>query len=455
MASILAHGAALGLLYFGMMHRPEIDHRMLPRYAVRHLDLHLAEPQIERSAGLAIRYRGPDSAQQSPATGAGQDVPPAMLQQIRELTVGRQTLLDPELPRNLSVALETPIPTVVIWTAQKTRARTIVLPLPHEATAADVRPSLDAPNEELDLADVSIASTDRAARILLLSPSTTSPVAVRRPELVQMVPVTMSDASAQPTPAAAVSLSDLRMRVGTVTLPPGNKTVRASSSGALTPGPQAQTSPEGNSGTASRAGGMGAGRGAADSGSKAASIPDAVKQDGAKAGAAQGTEAGSGAVSEPSSVHITLPKDGKFGVVVVGSSLEEKYPETAQLWSGRLAYTVYLHVGLARSWILQYSLPRADDGAAAGNIAHLEAPWPYNIVRPNIPSDAINADALMVHGFVNQAGRFEALTIAFPAEFAQAQLVLAALEQWQFRPAMQNGQIARVEVLLIVPEELQ
>ena len=58
----------------------------------------------------------------------------------------------------------------------------------------------------------------------------------------------------------------------------------------------------------------------------------------------------------------------------------------------------------------------------------------------------------MVHGFVNQSGRFESLAIAFPEEFAQASLVLDALRQWQFRPAMQNGQIARVEVLLIIPE---
>jgi hypothetical protein len=150
-----------------------------------------------------------------------------------------------------------------------------------------------------------------------------------------------------------------------------------------------------------------------------------------------------------------LPHDGQFGAVVVGSAQEERYPETAPLWSGRLSYTVYLHVGLAKSWILQYSLSRADNAAAAGNIAHIEAPWPYNIVRPNIPPGAIDADALMVHGFVNQAGRFEALSVLFPPQFAQAQFVLDALAQWQFRPAAQNGQNVRVEVLLIIPDEQQ
>jgi len=82
----------------------------------------------------------------------------------------------------------------------------------------------------------------------------------------------------------------------------------------------------------------------------------------------------------------------------------------------------------------------------------LEAPWPYNIVRPNLTAGAINADALMVHGFVDEAGRFESLAVAFPPEFPQAEYVLNALTQWQFRPAEENGRPAKVEVVLIIPE---
>jgi hypothetical protein len=108
-------------------------------------------------------------------------------------------------------------------------------------------------------------------------------------------------------------------------------------------------------------------------------------------------------------------------------------------------------VGLAKNWILQFSLSHAES-AAASSTTHVDAPWPYSIVRPNIEPGAIDADALMVHGFVNQAGRFEALTVAFPPDFAQKQFVLNALAQWQFRPAMQNGQNVKVEVLLIIPE---
>jgi hypothetical protein len=73
-------------------------------------------------------------------------------------------------------------------------------------------------------------------------------------------------------------------------------------------------------------------------------------------------------------------------------------------------------------------------------------------VRPNIAPGSIDADALMVHGYVNLEGRFEALTIVFPPQFPQAQFVLSMLNQWQFRPATQNGQNMKVEVLLIIPE---
>ena len=150
-----------------------------------------------------------------------------------------------------------------------------------------------------------------------------------------------------------------------------------------------------------------------------------------------------------------MPRDGQFGSVVVGASLEDQFPEMTRVWAGRLAYTVYLHVGLARSWILQYSLPMADEATSAGSISRVDAPWPYNIVRPNLEVDPSESEAIMVHGFVNQSGHFEGLKIVFPPQFPQTQFVLPSLEQWQFRPAARNGQLARVEVLLIIPEELR
>ena len=150
-----------------------------------------------------------------------------------------------------------------------------------------------------------------------------------------------------------------------------------------------------------------------------------------------------------------LPRDGKFTVVVVGSTLAEQYPETLEIWANRVAYTAYLHVGLKKNWILQYATTRAVETANQGRLARLEAPWPYDLARPNLLSQDLNSDASMVHGVLNQAGRLESLAIAFPSGFRYASFVLHALRQWQFRPARQNGQATAVEVLLIIPDNLE
>ena len=176
-------------------------------------------------------------------------------------------------------------------------------------------------------------------------------------------------------------------------------------------------------------------------------------QGGAAIGQSRGAAGGGGSGSQPGAVHISMPKDGQFGVVVVGSSIQEQYPETAELWSGRMAATVYLHVGLARSWIMQYALPRLED--AANVSGHLEAPWPYEIVRPNLDFADADSEALILHGYVTKEGRFEHLELLFPSDFPPAQMVLSVLNQWQFRPARQNSAATPVEVLLIIPSPSQ
>ncbi len=135
--------------------------------------------------------------------------------------------------------------------------------------------------------------------------------------------------------------------------------------------------------------------------------------------------------------------------------MAEQYPEAAGLWGTRLAYTVYLHVGAPKSWILQYCLPPDAVAANNGVVAHLEAPWPYVVERPELAPGDLDGDAIMVHGFVNASGHFEKLNLVFPASFAQAKFVLDALERWQFRAATQNGLMTTVEVLLIIPAEAE
>lgn len=444
--SVLVHCAALALLSFGIIYTPELDDRIvIERFMLRQLDLHALNQEPRRTAGSGVAYPGPHAERPQPRTqklraGRRPAAQEAVFRQAVEAEPGPQTLVQPDIPTHARLIEEVPVPTVVIWSPKKAPAKTIIAPLPEKATAADVEPSVKAPNEEINLADLGISATDQPTKNQAIPPTTTSPLVVHGPTMVQMAPVTTSESNAEPTPTAVMSLSDLRMPDGTVTLPAVNETSAQNSPGALV---------QGQTGIGNRprtAGGAEKEQGAGDSGDP---VGAAVDRNGTKAE----DGAGSGSGDKDSTQQFTLPKNGQFGAVVVGASLRERYPEIAGVWNDRLAYTVYLHVGLAKSWILQYSLPRAGDGAAAGNITRLEAPWPYSVVRPNLAAGAINADALLVHGYVNQAGRFEALVIAFPPEFPQAKFVLESLQQWQFRPAVQNGQIQKVEVLLIIPEE--
>jgi hypothetical protein len=452
MASILVHGAVGALVTLVIITAPKVKSpSTTERYAVRHLDLHTLESEMQRARNH-IEYPRRNPVKHAPAPGAAPAEQPAAMRQVVQAPKSPQTLIQPDIPKPLALTEELPLPTVIIWNGQKTLAKTLVAPLPEKPAIAPVQPSIQLPNNEQKLSDIAIASTDLPAPPQPVLPSTTSPVVVQGPKPTPPAPVTTTAGSAQPTPTALISLTDLHMANGDLSLPPVNESASENSAGALAAGKakapvqSRQADPNG------KAAGMGAGKTSTGAGNLPAPAAAENRADAAPGQADSGPNA-SGPPNLLSTTHISLPHNGQFGAVVVGSSMQDKYPEIATVWSGRLSYTVYLHVGLARSWILQYSLPRSDEAASSGNIARIEAPWPYNIVRPNITPGAIDADALMIHGFVNQTGRFEKLTVAFPPQFAQSQFVLSSLAQWQFRPATQGGQNINVEVLLIIPDE--
>lgn len=421
--SIVAHVAVAGAVYFGVTHLPRIEDRtMLERFSVRQLDLHSLDPNFPNMP----RRDAPDNKIPYPAPAVLDEVtgglPPDLAEAMRTFigaAAGRQTLIQPEFQTHLSFAQQVPLPTLIIWTPGPAARKRIVAPSAAPPAASSVKPSFDLPNQETRTADVAVAATDVSPRIQSLPAGTTSPLETHSAKPVQMAPATISASAEQPTPTAVLSISDVRMPDGTVLLPPVN-----------------DAGPAGTGKFSASVHGGGASGHAAQ---------DAKRED-----ADDATIDGRRLSAE----HIIVSRDGKFSVVVVGSSLEEEYPETAELWANRVAYTAYLHVGLRKNWILQYSVTRAAETADAGRVARLEAPWPYDIQRPNLLSRDLNGDALMVHGVLNQAGHFESLAIAFPRSFRYASFVLHALRQWQFRPARQNGQATPVEVLLIIPEEL-
>lgn len=442
--SILAHGAVIALVALGILFRPRIaDRDLARRYTVRHLDLHMPDPALIHPRDLGIKYPGPQKHNDSPPAQASAHS--AVARHVAQVAPAPQTLLQPKLlPQILPEKI--PVPTVVLWSMENKPLSNIVPPTPTKPVVSVVQPAVDPPNLEVNLDKLAITSSPLASRNQPILPSTTSPVVTLAQQAPQAPAQTTSKSTEPPTPAAIVSLSDVR-KDGPVVLPAVNETASASSSGALAPG-----RPE----DLAQADHGGAARGDAPNGSKSDSNSGNGKDQSAKEGKLD-VAVGQAAISAPgttaSSERIMLPKDGQFGAVIVGSTLEETYPEAAELWSGRLAYTVYIHVGLSKSWILQYSLPRTADAAMGGNAAHLAAPWPYTIIRPNLALGDLNADALMIHGLVNAAGHFELLAVAFPPKFAQADFVIGSLRQWEFRPATQGGQPTAVEVLLIIPEE--
>jgi hypothetical protein len=281
------------------------------------------------------------------------------------------------------------------------------------------------------------------------------------------MPAIASAPAGTTTPARVISLSDIQLQHGTIALPALDEV--GATNGVDDPTAQKALSGSSSTGTGKQnANGNGSDKGDRGNDRSTGGGDSQLASSGGQGGpthgighgtAAEGSADGSGAgigeagpADSGSLTEIRQPMDGQFSAVVVGSSISEKYPETMQLWAGRLAYTVYLHVGLEKNWILQYAVTR-EAASVSGNATQPRAPWPYLMERPHLAPGDFNSDAVMVHGLLNTAGHFEALAVVFPSDFSQAKFVLSALEQWRFRPARQNGSLIAVEVLLIIPEE--
>ena len=464
--SIAAHAALLCAAYFGVFHLKTISVRYpSQRYTMRMIKLQSTEAVKRESEGSAY-YPDRQATQaktQTPSPGGSPAMAKTAIMQVKQRLSAPQTLVQPDLPQDLLLTKKIPLPQMLLWSAHNAHPEKIVLAPPQpKPVAAPVRPSIETPNDEQRLADMKLSSTPMLKEKAAILASTTSPIVLKAPDRPKAVPQMTAISREQPTPAALMSLSELKMPNGAMALPRVNQSMNVTLAGPAMVGQPAERSQpglgksDGSAGIAGKGTGSAAGNGLAGRPSGTAEsdvakpVPAAA---GTSKGAGESSFAGSasGSGEKPRKDRILLPKDGQFGVVVVGSSIAEKYPEVSEIWSGRLASTVYVHVGLAKSWILQYTLPRTDTG---GSGPRVEAPWPYDISRPTLGSGDLDADALMVHGFVNKDGRFETLSVVFPPQFAREKFVLDALNQWQFRPAMQNRQAIPVEVLLIIPDEL-
>ncbi len=468
-ASMVVHVLVAGLILYGFIFAPRINMKeATDRYVLRQVDISSSELERVRNAAASGMYPGQSSpAHQAAAHSAGAAAA-ASLRQIPKLHLADRTVVQPDVPDTPIVMKQTPLPSLLLWSAKRPDVKLQTAPVQKMANV-NVRPAIVRPTPQQNFTDTPISTTAFTSKLPMPDPGSSTPIMVRGPDLADRLPQTHNDISTQEASGAVMSIAENHMTQGTIMLPAFNQTARGTEDGALGVGksgngqqngpgtansqgaqngtPQSQgaggrtNGPAGNEHGTSAGNGANAGNGKGSGNTKSAT------------GTGGGGPGGTGQGAEPSFTRISLPPNGQFGVVVVGSTLSDEYPETNDIWGGRLIYSVYLKVGLSRNWILQYSLPADVDAKTASGDKHVDAPWPYFLVRPNASPENVNADALMVHGFVNAAGRFEGLSVVFPPRFSQAQLLLAALQQWQFRPAKHDGKPARVEILLIIPED--
>lgn len=408
------------------------------RFQLRQLDLETPREAL-RSAANEVEYQAPKKSVSAPSNGGQPKMEAPTLREVAKVEHGPQTLIQPDIKTHVVLQKLVPVPALAVWQPVKVAVNKIVVPLPQQEVALQTNPALTPPNQALTIRDVEISPSDLSNEKLPIVASTTTPLALAGRNLPSPPPMTASKSSSQPTPATVVSLSNISMMNGKVVLPPINETESRSTPGVIGQGAGKESAATGHAPGVGPKAGAGTATSANGNGSHAGP------------GEGSGSISGSGSLTV---AHVSVSAQGRFGAVVVGNSVADEFPEVGDTWNDRIAYTVYLHVGLDKSWIMQYSLPRMAEAHVAGQGQNLDAPWPYSIVRPNLTPGSINGDALLVHGYVNKLGHFESLSIAFPPDFSEGSFVLGALQQWQFRPAKQNGQAAKVEVLLIIPESV-
>jgi hypothetical protein len=413
----------------------------------------------------------------------------------------KQTLVQLDLPPDIVLKQDIPIPTALLWTQRQTppamRRRFVAPPLRQAPKLASLpTPALlEPPNLEVKIADLNLASAvvnDTAH--LARAPAMATPVSSAGPEPAKEIPqISVAELNAA-NAANVISVPESPLRSSAmVVLPPANQIAPSGAGNAgLAPGQEgpardgAQSvgsqgqglSGAGELGTATKGTGESGsrsgptGRNGAGSGTSSGngSGASAVSGNGAGSaagesrggsgrggsGASSGSGAGDGSLTGGATgvTRFTLPKDGQYGVVVAGSAPAAPYPETVGALGGKMVYTVYLRVGLRKKWILQYCLPKAVEQRikTRGSATPLAAPWPFLILRPDQLSDS-GEEYVVVHGMITSQGHFDQLVMIFPPELEKKDLLLSSLHKWEFRPSSRDGVPTTVEVLLIIPRE--
>lgn len=499
------HGALIaGTLLWPGAPLVTITRAVSPKYSVRFV--HLQMPQEFRTASSESVQERAERARMTrikdqrgvPSEKAGPDgvFAPTVAREPRRFQLpphirqqpAKQTLVQMDLPPDLVLKEEIPLPTALAWTQTipPPATRQLVAPplnkIPDVTKSLPAAPALDAPNRETEVANLNFASAPvNGPQHLIHPPTIASPVSTEGREPAREIPQIGLASSSQPSASNLIALSNTPLRPTPVlVVPPANQIAPSDLAGAGgSPGGGSRNSDQrfgAREGGSASAAPPGASRKESDSSvsksnsgpvrepattassSKPAVNPNAgVRPAGPEARATNPSVGNTPpanmlpANTMAGVTRITMPRDGKFGVVVQGSADSTRYPESAGALTGKVVYTVYLRVGLRKNWILQYCLPKS---AARLGSTPVDAPWPFEMLRPDRWGSS-DSDYVMVKGMLTSGGQFEQLAMVFPEDLETRDLLLSSLKGWAFRPASRDGEATAVEVLLIIPRQTE
>jgi hypothetical protein len=449
--SMAAHAAALlAVVLLPRILSPEPPPKPPIVRVMRYLSLRAEDPiaGFTGQARLVLPAMNGPASGSSPAPGGERAGGGYLvrLMEARRLASARDTLIQPDIP-TVEVAPELRVPALIAMSSAplKPPPRRFVRPPDTVRPNAPSNVILDAAPPQFQETSAEVPSGPMQVPAI---PSLTAPPQARAPVAGAFMspPAAEFATTAGPGSGQGVNLISLPERPipvpSEIAVPPGNQV------STLGPG----------FGLGSRTGSAGTGRGAAAGGA----VESGPGGNGEGAG---GLARGSSPREVPPPtdappLRIERSQSGNYEVVVVQS--RSAVPGTADFLSGRPVYTVYLNIGFAKEWILEFCLPHGADAphsAQRGAVvqlgassAPLTAPYAYVLVRPSIAFKP-GATYAFVHGLVNSVGRLEQLSEVGAPSLEDSSKVVAALSRWEFRPATRDGVATAVEILLCIPAQ--
>jgi len=153
---------------------------------------------------------------------------------------------------------------------------------------------------------------------------------------------------------------------------------------------------------------------------------------------------------------ISIPSQNAYGMTVVSlANAGGGLPDLGLFQDGQV-YTVYVDMRAtaddpAPSWTFQYALLHP---SGEGKDEGVAPPYPLSKQVPKLPRDLVLKylqDQVLVYAVLETDGVLHGLEVKKSPHPLFNRPILAALENWKFRPAKLNGQTVPIKVLVGVP----